>query len=113
VIEVRGEEFNEGSNYAQVTRSPTGRLETSMRVERVEDMLEIYMRCNDTGTYSRWRLTEAQGDTFIDVEFGMDPKGLGNRIFDTTFGKLYFRRWLDQSIAALEEIAPEAHRTAA
>jgi hypothetical protein len=113
VIEVRGEEFNEGSNYAQVTRSPTGRLETSMRVECVEDMHEIYMRCNETGTYSRWLLTEVQGDTFIDVEFGMDPKGLGNRIFDTTFGKLYFRRWLDQSIAALEEIAPEAHRTAA
>ena len=113
VIEVRGEEFNEGSNYAQVTRSPTGRIETSMRVERVEDLHEIYMRCTHTGTYARWLLTEAQGNTFVDVEFGMDPLGLSNRIFDATFGRLYFRRWLDQSLAALEQVAPQRDRTAA
>jgi uncharacterized protein YndB with AHSA1/START domain len=105
VIEVRGERFDEGSNYAQVTKSPTGRVETTMTVERLQDLRQIDMRCMDTGTYARWLLTEAQGNTFVDVEFGMDPRGVSSRVFDGTLGKLYFRRWLSQSLAALEEAA--------
>ncbi len=108
VIEVRGERFDEGSNYAQVTKDPTGRRETTtMRVERLEDLREIHMHCENTGTYARWLLTEAQGGTFVDVEFGMDPEGLGRRIFDTALGKLYFGRWLDQSLTALEGAAAQ------
>jgi hypothetical protein len=69
------------------------------------------MRCTHTGTNSRWLLTEAQGNTFVDVEFGMDPAGVGYRIFDATVGRLYFRRWLDQSLAALEEVAARSDTT--
>jgi ribosome-associated toxin RatA of RatAB toxin-antitoxin module len=105
VIEVRGEKFDEGSNYAQVTKDPTGKIETTMKVERLENLREINMRCTQTGTYSRWLLTEAQGDTFLDVEFGMDPAGARYRIFDVALGKLYFSRWLDKSLAALEQAA--------
>jgi hypothetical protein len=105
VIEVRGEHFDEGSNYAQVTKDPTGQTETTMTVERLEDLREIHMRCMRTGTYAHWLLTEAQGNTFVDVEFGMDPIGFGNSLFDVTFGKLYFRRWLSQSLLALERAA--------
>jgi hypothetical protein len=110
VIEVRGERFDEGSNYAQVTRSPTGRIETTMTVEHLEDLREIHMRCMTTGTYAHWLLTEAQGETFVEVEFGMDPKGVGDRFFDAMLGKLYFRRWLDQSIKGLEEVAAQPDR---
>jgi hypothetical protein len=105
VIEVRGEHFDEGSDYAQVTRTPTGRIETNMSVERLDDLREIHLRCTTTGTYAHWLLTEARGDTFVDVEFGMDPAGVGDRIFDAAFGRLYFRRWLDQSLAAIEAVA--------
>jgi hypothetical protein len=63
------------------------------------------MRCTKTGTYARWLLTEAQGNTFVDVEFGMDPIRLTDRIADATIGKLLFRRWLNQSLAALEKAA--------
>ena len=112
VIEVRGERFDEGDNYAQVTREPIGRIETTMQVERLEDLREINMRCTKTGTYTRWLLTEAQGDTFVDVEFGMDPIGLRYRIMDATIAKLYFRRWLKQSLGALEEAAKRAETDA-
>jgi hypothetical protein len=109
VIEVQGEQFDEGSNYAQVTRGAMGRIETTMTLDHLEDLREIHMRCMTTGTYARWLLTEAQGSTFVDVEFGMDPIGVGNRVFDSTFGRLYFRRWLEQSLAALEDVAaPDA-----
>ena len=109
VIEVRGERFDEGSNYAQVTRDPTGRIETIMRVERLDDLREIHLRCTQTGTYSRWLLTEAQGHTFVDVEFGMDPTTLRYRIFDPILGRLYFTRWLERSLDALEEAAARGH----
>ena len=108
VIEVRGQQFDEGSNYAQVTKDPTGRIETTMTVERLEDLSEIHLRCTNTGTYAHWVLTEAQGNTFVDVEFGMDPIGVGRRVFDTTFGRLYFGRWLEQSLKALEQAAAQS-----
>jgi ribosome-associated toxin RatA of RatAB toxin-antitoxin module len=112
VIEVRGETFDEGSNYAQVTKDPNGQIETTMKVERLENLREINMRCTNTGTYSRWLLTEAQGDTFVDVEFGMDPVGVKSRVFDAAIGRLYFGRWLDKSLTALEEVAAGADRQA-
>jgi hypothetical protein len=107
VVEVRGERFDEGSSYAQVTRSPGGTVETTFKIERLDDLHEVRMRCMASGTYARWLLTEAQGNTFVDVEFGMDPIGVGYRIFDATLGRLYFRRWLDQSLAGLESAAAQ------
>ena len=105
VIEVRGERFDQGAEYAQVTKSPGGRVETKFVVERMEDLREIQLRCTSTGTWARWLLTEARGNTFVDVEFGMDPETVSNRIFDAALGKLYFRRWLEQSLEALENVA--------
>jgi len=112
VVRVRGERFAPGSEYVQVTKSPKGRLESTMAIDRLEDLRAIDMHCTDTGTFTRWLLTEAQGATFVDVEFGMEPAGIGNRVFDTTLGKLYFRRWLQQSLAALEQAAQPAQPSA-
>ena len=103
VIEVRGEQFDEGSNYAQVTREPFGKIETIMEIERLDDLRQIHMRCTKTGTYAHWLLTEAQGDTFVEVEFGMDPIRVSDWIADKTFATLYFRRWLNQSLDGLED----------
>jgi len=108
VIEVKGEQFEEGSTYAQVTKGAVGKGETKFKIERMDDLHEIQLRCLSTGTYARWLLTEAQGNTFVDVEFGMDPLGLSNRIFDSAFGRLYFRRWLEESLEALEQAAAPA-----
>ncbi len=105
VIEVSGERFAEGDNYGQVTRDLTGEVTTMMCIERLEDLREIQMRCAKTGMFARWRLTEARGDTFIDAEFGMEPTGAAGRVFDATLGRLYFRRWLEQSLKALEAAA--------
>ena len=50
-------------------------------------------------------MTEAQGSTFVDVEFGMEPKSFRYRMFDSTMGRLVFRRWLEQSVDALKKAA--------
>jgi len=105
VIEVRGERFEEGDEYAQVTKDPTGKVESNFLLERRDDLREIRMSCKLTGMYAHWFLTPAQGGTFVEVEMGMEPTRLGDRLFDIALGKRYFRRWSEQSLDALQEAA--------
>jgi uncharacterized protein YndB with AHSA1/START domain len=105
VIEVHGERFEEGDEYAQVTKDPTGKVESTFLLERLNDLREIRMSCQLTGSYAHWFLTEAQGGTFVHLEMGMLPKRFGDRLFDIAMGRRYFRRWSEQSLDALKEAA--------
>jgi hypothetical protein len=105
VIEVKGERFEEGLEFVQTTKAPGGTKATSMLIETLDEAREVTLRCQDTGTYASWLLTEARGSTFVDVELGMDPKGFSNWIFDATIGKRFFRRWLEESLDGLIEAA--------
>jgi hypothetical protein len=111
IVEVRGERFEQGDEFVQVIRDPTGAVESSFLLDRVEDLHEIRMTCQLTGTYAHWVLTPAQGGTFVDLELGMDPKGFGYRIFDVTAGRLYFRSWGQKSLAALADAARREQQT--
>ena len=101
VVEVRGERFEEGDEYAQVTKDPTGSVHTNFLLERREDLRHIRMSCQLTGMYASWVLTPAQGGTFVELEMGMQPKRLSDRLFDATLGTSYFRRWSSQSLEGL------------
>jgi hypothetical protein len=90
-----------GEEYAQVTKQGRGTIETDFLIERLDNLHEIRFACQKTGMYAHWLLTDAQGGTFVDVEMGMQPKKAGDRVFDAVLGRLYFRRWLDQSLDAL------------
>lgn len=107
VIGVQCEGLEEGCNYRQVFKSPMGVVETDVSIERLEGCQELVLRCLDTGTYAKWLFAEAQGGTFIDVEFGLDPQTARTRVFDAVAGKRYFRQWLEQSIEALRAAANE------
>jgi uncharacterized protein YndB with AHSA1/START domain len=108
VIDVHCEGLEEGCSYRQVFKSPMGVVETDVSVERLDGCHELVLRCLDTGTYARWLLADAQGGTFIDVEFGLDPKTTRTRVFDVVGGRRYFRTWLEQSIEALRAAAHES-----
>jgi uncharacterized protein YndB with AHSA1/START domain len=112
VIEVECEGLDEGCTYRMVSKSPVGTVENQMVVERLDGCRELLIRCLNTGTYCRWLLTEAQGGTFIDAEFGMDPQTVGTKVFDRLAGKRYFRRWLEHSLEALSRVAAEPARPA-
>jgi len=107
VINVHCEGLEQGCSYRQVFKSPMGVVETDVSIERLDDCREMTLRCLDTGTYARWLLAGAQGGTFIDVEFGLDPKTTRTRVFDVVAGRRYFRRWLEESIDALRTAANE------
>ena len=101
VVEVNGERFEEGERYAQVTTQGRNTVETDFLIERLDDLHEIRFACQKSGMYAHWLLTDAQGNTFVDVEMGMQPKSAGNKVFDAVVGRVYFRRWLDQSLDSL------------
>jgi hypothetical protein len=79
VVEVNGQRFEEGEEYAQVTKQGRGTIETDFLIERLDNLREIRFACQKTGMYAHWLLTDAQGDTFIDVEMGMQPKSTGEK----------------------------------
>jgi uncharacterized protein YndB with AHSA1/START domain len=105
VIEVQGERFEEGDEYAQVVTGPGGPRESNFLLERRDNLRGIRMSCQLTGTYADWLLTPAAGGTFVELVMGMQPRGLGNRVFDLTAGKAYFRRWASQSLDGLRDAA--------
>jgi hypothetical protein len=98
VIEVEGERFEEGDEYVQVTRSPSGEERTNFVIDRHEPLREIRMHCTLTGLFAHWRLTDAQGNTFVDVTLGMDPERTSLRLWDMALGRRYFRKWLAESV---------------
>ena len=101
VVDVQCDGIEQGCHYRQVTKHSIGKVKTTMCVEELEGCRQIMVRCLDTGMYGLWLLTEAQGGTFLDVEFGIDPASLPYRVFDVVAGKRYYRRWLEQSIEGL------------
>jgi uncharacterized protein YndB with AHSA1/START domain len=108
VVEVRGERFEQGDNYAQVTERPGRKaVQTEFVIERLDNLHELRMACQATGMYADWTLTPAQGGTFVELEMGMLPRGLGNKMFDLTLARPYFRRWAGESIDGLRSALAE------
>jgi uncharacterized protein YndB with AHSA1/START domain len=103
VVEVKGERFEEGSEFIQVTRGPLGKVTTRYSIDELDDPRHIRTHCHLTGVTADWRLTGASDNTFVEVTFGADPPSLLMRAYSETFGRSYVRRWMDATVDALEE----------
>ncbi len=110
VLEVNGERYEEGEEYVQVTDSG-GEIETTFQIDRMEDLREIRMHCTLTGTYAHWRLTDARGETFVDLALGMEPIRVRDRVFNVMSGKRFFRKWASESLQALKDKARAAMKS--
>ena len=107
VVEVAGDRFEEGDTYVQLTRTPAGKLESHFLIERRQDLRQIRMSCQRTGTYADWLITSAQGGTFVELEMGMQPRRLDQRLIDAAIGKRYFQAWSQRSLEGLEAALPD------
>ena len=103
VVEVRGERFEEGDEFVQVTHQPMRDIRSNFLIERRDDLREIRMSCQLTGAYAHWLLTAAQGGTFIELEMGMLPKQVRLRLLDAAIGRRFFQAWSEQSLDALRD----------
>jgi uncharacterized protein YndB with AHSA1/START domain len=76
VIAVTGAptKIEKGSTFDVTSRGPLGlKGTTTFRVDELEDMHELKMKCQFTGFYAHWLLTRAQDGTFAEVELGIEP----------------------------------------
>lgn len=110
VVEVQGDRFEQGDEFVQVTKTPLGNDRTTLRIETLDDLREVNLRCLDTGTYTRWVVADAQGGAFVDAEFGMEATRIPLRAWDRAMGRRYFRSWLRISLEALGRAAAQARR---
>jgi uncharacterized protein YndB with AHSA1/START domain len=109
VVEVKGvPKITEDANYRQVTRERGGTIETTFNIEKLDELRTIKVRCLDSGTYGDFRLTEVRGQTFADVELGIDPVNLRYRVLDLAVGKRYFRHWTETALDGLKQAAERA-----
>ena len=105
ILEVTGlPTVEKGAEYEQLTRSPMGKSRTIFEIDELEDMHQIRMRCKASGWYSRWKLTEAGGGTFLDVEIGMEATTPAYRAFDRVAGKRWYRRVTRASFDGLRRV---------
>ena len=108
VFEIQGERFEEGVQFVQVSRQPLlGRDEAQFLIDRMDEFREIRMHCTISGMFVHWQLTDAQGGTFVNAEFGMDPIRRRDRVIDFAVGRHFFRRWLGEAVDGLQRAAAE------
>lgn len=112
VFEIDGERFEEGAEFVMVSKQPMiGRDEAHLFVDRKQELRELHMHCTLSGMFVRWQLTDAQGGTFVDAEFGMDPLSRRWRAIDFAIGRRFFRRWLSEAMDGLKEAASRTPTT--
>jgi uncharacterized protein YndB with AHSA1/START domain len=94
-----------GSEFRQKSPAPIGRstLTTTYRVEAFDELHEVKLRCQQSGWYSHWFLTEARGSTFVDVEVGIEPTALQYRLLFGALGKRAFREAAVDALDGLRE----------
>ena len=103
VVEVEAEgPVAEGDSYTRTSRrlGMLDQVDAIWVAERLENLREAHFRCTVSGTYTRFALTPAQDDTFVEVETGMLPPNLRWRVAGT-LGRTYFHRWLRDVLVAL------------
>jgi hypothetical protein len=106
VFEIQGERFEEGAKFIQVSQQPlVGRDEAHFLIDHVDEFREIRMHCTISGTFAHWQLTEAQGGTFVNAVFGMDPIRRRDRVIDFAVGRRFFSRWLAEAVESLKSAA--------
>jgi uncharacterized protein YndB with AHSA1/START domain len=91
-----------GSTFELTTRGPLGiKATTPFRVEELDDMHELKLKCQVSGFYSRWILTDAQGGTFTEVELGVEPLEHRRPIAARAVGALHTKAFLRRSVEEL------------
>ena len=108
VFEIQGDRFEEGARFIQVSRHPlVGRDEAHFLIDELDQLREIRMHCTISGMFVHWQLTEAQGGTFVDAAFGMDPLRPRDRVIDALVARRFFRRWLSEAMDGLIRAASD------
>jgi hypothetical protein len=113
MVEVDCAALHEGCRYRGVIKGIIGADEHELLVERLEverlsGSREVSIFCEGTGVTTRFLLTEAQGGTFVEGRFAVDPASMGMRVLSVVAGRRFLRSWLERSLANLKRAAERA-----
>ena len=107
MLETDCADLEEGCRYRGVVKGFFGEDEHEMLIERLENCDEISIHCEGTGVTTRFRLTEAQGGTFVDGYFAIEPNSLGWKMVGAVAGRRFMRSWLERSLENLKQAAEQ------
>jgi hypothetical protein len=104
-VRVAGE-LTEGAEYTRVTRRLgfLDMVDAVWVVERMDHLKEVHFRCTVTGTYTRFALTPAQDDTFVEIEAGMEPTKRRWRVAKAAMPDRWIQGWLRDLLDALPRV---------
>ena len=109
VLEVECADLKEGCRYRGVTKGPFGVATHDLVVDRFEDYREVSIFCEGTGVTTRFVLTEAQGGTFVEGCFTIEPNSIGMKVLGAVTGRRFMHSWLESSLENLRTAAaPQA-----
>ncbi len=106
--------IEKGSTFDITGRGPLGmKATTTFKVEELEDLHELKMKCQVSGFYAHWLLTQAQDGTFTEVELGIEPvesQSLRGRVGAALHTKSYLRTQVEKLLDGLRRAASADRR---
>jgi uncharacterized protein YndB with AHSA1/START domain len=107
MIEVECADLSEGCRYRGVVKGPFRAEEHELTIDRLDDCREVSIHCDGTGVTTRFVLTDAQGGTFVEGYFSIEPNSIGTTVIAAVAGRRLLRSWLEQSLANLKQSAEQ------
>lgn len=108
VLEVECADLREGCRYRGVVKGPFRTDEHDLVIERLDTCQEVCISCTGTGVTTRFVLTAAQGGTFVEGHFAIEPNSIGMKVVAAVTGRRVMRSWLERSLENLKRVAERA-----
>jgi uncharacterized protein YndB with AHSA1/START domain len=105
MLEIECADLKEGCRYRGVVKGPFGAAAHDLVVDRFEDCREVSIFCDGTGVTTRFVLAEAQGGTFVEGCFTIEPNSIGMKVLGAVSGRRFMRAWLESSLENLRSAA--------
>jgi hypothetical protein len=105
VIEVECADLSEGCRYRGVVKGFFKAETHDLVIERLDTCQEVCISCEGTGVTTRFVLTGAQGGTFVEGHFGIEPNSIGMKVIGAVSGRRVMRSWLERSLENLKHVA--------
>jgi hypothetical protein len=105
VIDVECADLREGCRYRGVVKGFFRASEHDLVIERLDTCQEVCISCVGTGVTTRFVLTGAQGGTFVEGHFSIEPDSIGTKVVTAVVGRRVMRSWLERSLENLRAVA--------
>jgi uncharacterized protein YndB with AHSA1/START domain len=105
MLEVECADLKEGCRYRGVVKGPFGASQHDLVVDQLDDCQEVSIYCDGTGVTTRFALAEAQGGTFVEGCFTIEPNTIGMKVIGAVADRRFMHSWLESSLENLKSAA--------